>query len=50
MFESSEAVDGGTSTSAVAPDVSAASVPVEKGGRGTALDDAPLGLEGATLN
>ena len=50
MSESFEAVDGGTLASAAAPEVSAAAVPVEKGGGGTPLDDAPLGREGATLN
>ena len=43
MSESSEAVGGGTSASAAAPEVSATAVPVEEGGRGTPLDDAPLG-------
>ena len=46
MSESSEAVGGGTSASLK---VSAAAVPVEEGGGGTPLDDAPLGREGATL-
>ena len=47
MSESSEAVGGGTSASAVvALDVSAESTPVDEGGGGTALDDAPLGREG----
>ena len=51
MFELSEAVGGGTSTSAAAaPEVSAAAVPVEEGGEGTPLDDAPQGRERATLN
>ena len=50
MSESSEAVDGGTSASTAVPEVSAAAVPVEEGGGGTPLDDAPQGREGATLN
>ena len=42
MFESSVVVGKGTSASAAAaPDVSAASAPVEEGGRGTAPEDAP---------
>ena len=49
MSEPSEAVGGGTSTSAIALDVSAALAHVEEGGGGTILDDAPLGREGATL-
>ena len=50
MSESFKAVGGGTSASAaVAPDVSAASAPIEEGGRGVALDDVPLGREGVTL-
>ena len=50
MFESSDVVGKGTSASAeAAPDVSAASAPVEKGGRGTTPEDAPLGCEGSTL-
>ena len=50
MFESFEVVDGGTSTSAAAiPDVSAVSTPVEEGGGGTILDDAPLEREGVAL-
>ena len=50
MSESSEVVGGGTSASAAAtPDVSAALAPIEEGGRGTVLDYAPLGREGATL-
>ena len=48
MSKSSEAVGGGTSASAAAPDVSAASTPVEEGEGGTPLDDAPLEREGAT--
>ena len=47
MSESSEVVGGRTSVAA--PDVSAASTPIEKGGGGTAPEDAPLGHEGATL-
>ena len=48
MSESSEAVGRGISASAsaataAAPDVSAASAPIEEGGGGIALDDAPLG-------
>ena len=54
MSESFEAVGGGTaasaSASAAAPEVLAAAVPVEDGGRGTPLDDAPLVRGGATLN
>ena len=50
MSESSEAVNGGTSAVATTPYVSAAAVPVEKGGGGTPLDDALLGREEATLN
>ena len=50
MSESSEAVSGGTSASAAAPEVSAAAVPVEEGGGGIPLDGAPQGREGATLN
>ena len=49
MSESSEVVGGGTSASAAAPDVSAASAPVEEEGEGTALYDTPLGRERATL-
>ena len=49
MSESSKVVDGGTLASAAAPDVSAALALVEEGGGETALDDAPLGREGATL-
>ena len=48
--QSSEAIGGRTSTSAAAPEVSAAAIPVEEGEGGTPLDDAPLGREGATLN
>ena len=52
MSESSEAVGGGIAASAkvVAPEVSAVAVPVEEGGGGTLLDDAPLVRGGATLN
>ena len=50
MSESSEAVSGGTSASAVAPDVSTVAVPVEEEGGGTPLDDTTLGQERATLN
>ena len=50
MFESSEVVGGGTSTSAIAAlDASAVSAPVEEGGEGTTLDDAPLGRVRPTL-
>ena len=45
MSESFEAVDEGISASAAAPEVSVAAVPVEEGGGGTPLDDAPLGRE-----
>ena len=48
MSESSEVVSGGTSAAA-APEVSAASTHVEKGGGGTSPKDAPLGPEGSTL-
>ena len=47
MSESSEVVGGGTSAAA-APEVSAAA-PVEKGGRGTPLEDAPRGPEGSAF-
>ena len=50
MSESSEAIGGGTSALAAAPEVSAVAVPVEEGGGRTPLDDAPQGREGATLN
>ena len=52
MSKSSEVVGGGTSASAAAaaPNVSAASAPIEKGGRGTTPEDAPLGREGSTSN
>ena len=50
MSESPEVVDEGTSaSSAVTPDISAASAPVKEGGGGTAPDDTPLGHKGATL-
>ena len=50
MSESSKDVGGGTLASAtVAPDVSAASAPVEEGGGGTTLEDAPLGFEVSTI-
>ena len=50
MSKSSKVVDGGTSAlAAVTPDVSTAFTLVEEGGGGTALDDAPLGREGAAL-
>ena len=45
MSESSEAVGGGMS--AATPEVSAA--PVEEGGGGTLLEDAPRGTEGSAL-
>ena len=48
MSESSEVVGGGTSIAiAAAPKVSAA--PVEKGGGGTPLEDAPQETEGSAL-
>ena len=48
MSESLEVVGGGTSVAAaVAPEVSAA--PVEEGGRGTLLEDAPRKTEGSAL-
>ena len=48
MFESSEIVGGGTSVAAVAAlEVSVA--PVEEGGGGTLLKDAPQETEGSTL-
>ena len=40
MYESFEVVGGGTS---------AAAAPVEKGGRGTPLEDAPRGPEGSAF-
>ena len=47
MSESSEVVSGGTSVAAAVPEVSAA--PVEDGGGGTVLEDAPQEPEGPTL-
>ena len=48
MSESSEVVDGGTSVAvAVTPEVSAA--PVEEGGGGTLLEDAPRETKGSAL-
>ena len=47
MLESSEAVGGGTSVAATAPEVSAA--PVEEGKGGTPLKDAPRETEGSAL-
>ena len=47
MSESSEVVGRGTSAAAT-PEVSAAA-PVEEGGGGTLLKDAPQGPEGSTL-
>ena len=47
MFESFEVVDGGTSIAVAAPEVSAA--PVEEGGGGTILEDAPQEIEGSAL-
>ena len=44
MSESFEAVDGGTSA-----EVPAAATPVEEGGGGTSLEDAPRGPEGLAL-
>ena len=49
MSESSKVVGGGTSAATPAPEVSAASTPVEKGGGGTPLEDAPQGPEGSAL-
>ena len=46
MSESSEVVSGGTLVAA-APEVPAA--PVEEGGRGTLLEDAPRETEGSAL-
>ena len=46
MSESSEIVSGGTSAIA-APEVSAA--PIEEGGGGTLLEDAPRETEGSAL-
>ena len=48
MSESSEVVSGGTSA-APAPDVLAASTPVEEGRGGATPKDALLGHEGSTL-
>ena len=42
MSESSEVVDGGTSTAA-APNISVTLAPVEEGGGGTSPEDVPLG-------
>ena len=47
MSESSEVVSGGTLVAVTAPEVSAA--PVEEGGGGTLLEDAPRETEGSTL-
>ena len=47
MSKSSEVVGGGTS--ATAPEVSATAAPVEEGGGGTSLEDAPRGPEGLAL-
>ena len=47
MLESSEVVNGGTSVAATALEVSAA--PVEEGGGGTLLEDAPRETEGSAL-
>ena len=48
MFESSKVVGRGTSiVAAPPPEVSAA--PVEKGGKGTLLEDAPREAEGSAL-
>ena len=47
MSESSEVVGGGTSVAEAAPEVSA--TPVEEGGGGTLLDDAPQKTEGSAL-
>ena len=48
MSESSEVIDGGTSVAAAAPpEVSVA--PIEKGGGGTLLEDAPRETEGSAL-
>ena len=46
MSESSEVVGGGT---LAAPEVSAASTPIEDGGGGTLLEDTPRGPEGSAL-
>ena len=47
MSESSEVVGGETSVAAVAPEVS--TTPVEEGGGGTLLEDAPREIEGSAL-
>ena len=47
MSESSEVVGGGTSVAATAPEVSTA--PIEEGGGGTLLEDAPRETEGSAL-
>ena len=47
MSESSEVVGGGTSVTAAALEVSVA--PVEEGGVGTLLEDAPRETEGSAL-
>ena len=47
MSGSFEVVDGGTSVVAAAPEVSAA--PIEEGGGGTLLEDAPRETEGSAL-
>ena len=47
MSESTDVVGGGTSVAAAAPEVSAA--PVEEGGRGTTLEDAPQETEGSAF-
>ena len=48
MSESSEVVDGGTSVAAaVPPEISA--TPIEEGGGGTLLKDAPQETEGSAL-
>ena len=47
MSESFEVVDARTSVAAAPPEVSAA--PVEEGGRGTLLEDAPQETEGSAL-
>ena len=48
MFESSEVVGEGTSVAATPPEVSTA--PVEEGGGGTLLEDAPRETEGSALS
>ena len=47
MSESTDVVGGGTSVATAAPEVSAA--PVEEGGRGTPLEDAPQETEGSVF-